>query len=152
MWRSGGNGSPGGSAAFNGQSVPRNELVIRMQPKEAIYMKTNVKSPGLLNTPLQVLPSFLPSFLCCFFHCIVLPSLSFLSSFPHSSFYRPPFTLSIALPSLFSIALPSLFSIVLPSLLSIVLPSFWSVVLPSFLPSFLPFFFRPPFHSFLPSE
>mmetsp|Transcript_5469 Transcript_5469/g.7890 ORF Transcript_5469/g.7890 Transcript_5469/m.7890 type:complete len:396 (+) Transcript_5469:304-1491(+) len=32
---------------------PRNELVMRMQPKEAIYMKTNVKTPGFSTTPIQ---------------------------------------------------------------------------------------------------
>jgi glucose-6-phosphate 1-dehydrogenase len=30
-----------------------NELVIRLQPKEAIYMKTNVKKPGLFTAPIQ---------------------------------------------------------------------------------------------------
>jgi len=32
---------------------PRNELVIRMQPNECIYMKTNVKSPGFSGRPIQ---------------------------------------------------------------------------------------------------
>jgi len=32
---------------------PRNELVIRMQPNEAIYMKTNVKAPGFSSHPVQ---------------------------------------------------------------------------------------------------
>lgn len=32
---------------------PRNELVIRMQPHEAIYMKTNVKAPGFSGNPIQ---------------------------------------------------------------------------------------------------
>ena len=31
----------------------RNELVIRMQPDEAIYFKANVKSPGFSNKPVQ---------------------------------------------------------------------------------------------------
>jgi hypothetical protein len=35
------------------QSCPPNELVIRLQPKEAIYMKTNVKAPGLRSAPTQ---------------------------------------------------------------------------------------------------
>lgn len=35
------------------QVCPPNELVIRLQPKEAIYLKTNVKAPGLRNTPTQ---------------------------------------------------------------------------------------------------
>ena len=32
---------------------PRNELVIRLQPREAIYMKTNVKTPGFSSQPIQ---------------------------------------------------------------------------------------------------
>ncbi len=32
---------------------PRNELVMRMQPNEAIYMKTNVKAPGFSGNPIQ---------------------------------------------------------------------------------------------------
>jgi glucose-6-phosphate 1-dehydrogenase len=32
---------------------PRNELVIRMQPDEAIYFKTNVKTPGFSSKPIQ---------------------------------------------------------------------------------------------------
>ena len=32
---------------------PRNELVMRMQPDEAIYLKTNVKSPGFSSEPIQ---------------------------------------------------------------------------------------------------
>lgn len=32
---------------------PRNELVMRMQPNEAIYFKTNVKSPGFSGAPIQ---------------------------------------------------------------------------------------------------
>jgi glucose-6-phosphate 1-dehydrogenase len=35
------------------QACPPNELVIRLQPKESIYMKTNVKAPGLRNAPVQ---------------------------------------------------------------------------------------------------
>ncbi len=44
---------PGGSQMFDGQEIPRNELVIRLQPEEAIYMKTNVKKPGLTTTITQ---------------------------------------------------------------------------------------------------
>jgi glucose-6-phosphate 1-dehydrogenase len=36
------------------EPVPRNELVIRLQPNEAIYMKTNVKEPGLATRWTQV--------------------------------------------------------------------------------------------------
>jgi len=35
------------------QKCARNELVIRMQPDEAIYFKTNVKSPGFSSQPVQ---------------------------------------------------------------------------------------------------
>ena len=45
--------APGGKAMFDGLDVPRNELVIRLQPEEAIYMKTNVKRPGLHTQPVQ---------------------------------------------------------------------------------------------------
>jgi len=42
------------AAAFMfGVDMPQNELVLRMQPNEAIYMKTNVKSPGFSNEPIQ---------------------------------------------------------------------------------------------------
>ena len=33
---------------FAGQEIHQNELVMRLQPDEAVYMKTNVKSPGLM--------------------------------------------------------------------------------------------------------
>ncbi|CAB9512995.1 6-phosphogluconate dehydrogenase, decarboxylating (Fragment) [Seminavis robusta] len=45
--------APAGDFLFDGQPCPRNELVMRMQPKEAIYMKTNVKSPGFSAKPTQ---------------------------------------------------------------------------------------------------
>ena len=35
------------------EKCPRNELVMRMQPNEAIYFKTNVKSPGFSGAPIQ---------------------------------------------------------------------------------------------------
>lgn len=38
---------------FPGSDCPRNELVMRMQPDEAMYMKTNVKSPGFEAVPVQ---------------------------------------------------------------------------------------------------
>jgi hypothetical protein len=37
---------------FAGQKCAANELVMRLQPDEAVYMKTNVKSPGLKTKPL----------------------------------------------------------------------------------------------------
>lgn len=45
--------SPGANAMFQDQAIPRNELVLRLQPSEAIYMKTNIKKPGLY-TAVQV--------------------------------------------------------------------------------------------------
>jgi len=58
---------PAAVSMFGGQPTPQNELVIRLQPKEvstgptastdagaqAIYMKTNVKKPGLHTVPVQ---------------------------------------------------------------------------------------------------
>lgn len=45
--------APGASFMFNQPNLPRNELVMRLQPHEAIYMKTNVKSPGFNSEPVQ---------------------------------------------------------------------------------------------------
>jgi len=45
--------SPGSNKMFDSDNLPRNELVIRLQPDEAIYMKTNVKAPGLKTTITQ---------------------------------------------------------------------------------------------------
>eukprot|EP00956_Cyclotella_meneghiniana_P030192 scaffold75346_cov62-Cyclotella_meneghiniana.AAC.2 len=33
--------------------VPRNELVIKLQPDETIYMKSNIKTPGFSSAPIQ---------------------------------------------------------------------------------------------------
>nr|AMC30567.1 glucose-6-phosphate dehydrogenase [Aurantiochytrium sp. SD116] len=45
---------PAGAAAMFGQSeIPRNELVLVLQPQESIYMKLNVKKPGLATSILQ---------------------------------------------------------------------------------------------------
>lgn len=41
---------PGAACMFPDQDIPSNELVMRLQPDEAVYMKANVKSPGLLST------------------------------------------------------------------------------------------------------
>lgn len=38
---------PGASHMFPGVHIPVQELVVRLQPDEAVYMKMNVKSPGL---------------------------------------------------------------------------------------------------------
>jgi len=45
--------APCGKCLF-GKECPRNELVIRMQPSEVIYIKTNVKSPGFVGKPIQL--------------------------------------------------------------------------------------------------
>ena len=45
---------PAAEEVFDGKSVPRNELVVRLQPNEAVYLKTNMKTPGLGTDPLQV--------------------------------------------------------------------------------------------------
>lgn len=44
--------APGSSFLFENK-CPRNELVMRMQPNEAVYIKTNVKSPGFSSDPIQ---------------------------------------------------------------------------------------------------
>jgi glucose-6-phosphate 1-dehydrogenase len=44
--------APTSSFLFEGL-CQRNELVIQIQPNEAIYMKTNVKSPGYSSAPVQ---------------------------------------------------------------------------------------------------
>eukprot|EP00466_Bigelowiella_natans_P015806 jgi/Bigna1/33972/e_gw1.4.20.1 len=43
---------PGATAMFNSY-IPRNELVIRLQPNESVFMRTNVKAPGLMTHPTQ---------------------------------------------------------------------------------------------------
>jgi glucose-6-phosphate 1-dehydrogenase len=45
--------APNAKHLFKGATCPRNELVMRMQPHEAIYLKTNVKSPGFTAKPVQ---------------------------------------------------------------------------------------------------
>ncbi|KNC76019.1 glucose-6-phosphate 1-dehydrogenase X [Sphaeroforma arctica JP610] len=45
--------APGDIFSALGGEVHRNELVIRLQPDEAVYMKLNIKSPGLRSRPLQ---------------------------------------------------------------------------------------------------
>eukprot|EP00427_Karlodinium_veneficum_P057079 CAMPEP_0169405008 /NCGR_PEP_ID=MMETSP1017-20121227/56702_1 /TAXON_ID=342587 /ORGANISM="Karlodinium micrum, Strain CCMP2283" /LENGTH=438 /DNA_ID=CAMNT_0009511545 /DNA_START=37 /DNA_END=1353 /DNA_ORIENTATION=- len=44
--------SPAGAFMF-GEALPRNELVMRLQPDETIYMKVNVKEPGLSYKPVE---------------------------------------------------------------------------------------------------
>lgn len=44
--------TPAGEFLF-GTKVPRNELVIKLQPDELIYMKSNIKTPGFGSAPIQ---------------------------------------------------------------------------------------------------
>ena len=45
---------PAGAATlFDGFNVHQNELVVRVQPNEAIYMKCNVKMPGFTTYPVE---------------------------------------------------------------------------------------------------
>lgn len=44
--------APAATRIFAGQDCAFNELVLRLQPDEAVYMKTNVKRPGLKTTPI----------------------------------------------------------------------------------------------------
>lgn len=43
--------APGGARLFDGD-LPRNELVMRVHPNEAMYLKTLVKQPGLAGRPV----------------------------------------------------------------------------------------------------
>lgn len=45
--------APAATFLFSGQDCPRNELVLRLQPHEAAYIKTNVKTPGFKSRPIQ---------------------------------------------------------------------------------------------------
>jgi 6-phosphogluconate dehydrogenase len=45
--------APAAEYLFAGKDCPRDEIVFRVQPHEAIYIKTNVKSPGFSNKPIQ---------------------------------------------------------------------------------------------------
>ena len=45
--------APGATGMFPGVSdIAEQELVMRLQPDEAVYLKTNVKSPGLMTVPV----------------------------------------------------------------------------------------------------
>jgi len=44
--------APAASTLF-GTDVPRNELVIKLQPEETIYLKSNIKTPGFSTAPIQ---------------------------------------------------------------------------------------------------
>lgn len=43
---------PGSHLLYPGMNLPRNELVMRVQPDEALYLKTLVKKPGLAGDPV----------------------------------------------------------------------------------------------------
>merc|ERR1740139_734485 len=45
--------APASQFMFDGQKCARNELVMHLQPTEAVYMKVNVKEPGLESKPMQ---------------------------------------------------------------------------------------------------
>jgi len=45
--------APAVESLFGGADVPRNEMVIKLQPEECIYMKSNIKTPGFASAPLQ---------------------------------------------------------------------------------------------------
>jgi len=45
--------TPATAMLFPGQSVPRNELVIRLQPRESLFIRTSVKAPGLRQDVVQ---------------------------------------------------------------------------------------------------
>jgi len=42
------------AGALDGQPCPKNELVFRLQPNEAVYFKSNIKAPGLSSELQQV--------------------------------------------------------------------------------------------------
>lgn len=44
--------APGAEGMFAGQEIHEQELVMKLQPDEAVYMKTNVKNPGLATKPV----------------------------------------------------------------------------------------------------
>ena len=45
--------APAAVSLFGNSIVPRNELVIKLQPQETIYMKSNIKTPGFSSAPIQ---------------------------------------------------------------------------------------------------
>lgn len=45
--------TPGLPFMFDCSDCPRNELVMRLQPEESVYMKMMVKKPGLFTIPIQ---------------------------------------------------------------------------------------------------
>ena len=45
--------APGAGHMFGKKECPRNELVIRLTPNESIFIRANVKAPGLSMAPVQ---------------------------------------------------------------------------------------------------
>lgn len=45
--------APAAETLFGGVEVPRNEIVMKLQPNESIYLKSNIKTPGFSSTPIQ---------------------------------------------------------------------------------------------------
>ena len=46
--------APAAETLFGGNNiVPRNELVMKLQPGESIYLKSNIKTPGFSSNPIQ---------------------------------------------------------------------------------------------------
>ncbi len=45
--------APAAETLFGGIEVPRNELVMKLQPGESVYLKSNIKTPGFSSTPIQ---------------------------------------------------------------------------------------------------
>ena len=45
--------APAAETLFGGVEVPRNELVMKLQPGESMYLKSNIKTPGFSSTPIQ---------------------------------------------------------------------------------------------------
>ncbi len=45
--------APAAETLFGGVEVPRNELVMKLQPGETIYLKSNIKTPGFSSSPIQ---------------------------------------------------------------------------------------------------
>jgi len=45
--------APAAETLFGGVEVPRNELVMKLQPGESIYLKSNIKTPGFSSAPIQ---------------------------------------------------------------------------------------------------
>lgn len=45
--------APGAERMFDRKECPRNEIVMRLTPNESVYIRTNLKAPGLSTVPVQ---------------------------------------------------------------------------------------------------